>query len=102
MLKILKIDGIGPFCPANVAYNLVMKVGETQAQAQFGLKMGLLGVALVHPFFWGVQTLLGQRPKTQVRRPWWIGCGHLCAQPNQIMMTHGLTRWQRVHLAWPN
>ncbi|XP_050267215.1 probable carboxylesterase 2 [Quercus robur] len=38
---------------ANVAYNLAMKVGETQAQAQFGLKMGLLGVALVHPFFWG-------------------------------------------------
>ena len=35
---------------ANIAYNLAMKAGEAQFT---GLKMGLLGVALVHPYFWG-------------------------------------------------
>ncbi|KAF3943219.1 hypothetical protein CMV_030201 [Castanea mollissima] len=60
-----------------------MKVGETQAQAQFGLKMGLLGVALVHPFFWGSNPIgsEAQNPsrKALVDRLWPFVCP---AQPD--------------------
>ncbi|PON39587.1 Alpha/beta hydrolase fold [Parasponia andersonii] len=39
----------GESAGANIARNMALKAG----QPEFGLSVGLLGVALVHPYFWG-------------------------------------------------
>jgi acetyl esterase/lipase len=47
----------GESAGANIAHNLAMAAGKAAGKAELGPNLGLLGVALVHLYFWGSEPI---------------------------------------------
>ncbi|PON79317.1 Alpha/beta hydrolase fold [Trema orientale] len=70
----------GESAGANIAHNMALRAG----QPEFGLSVGLLGLALVHPYFWGSVPIASEALAG-------IGCGRVlvCVAERDVVRDRG-------------